>query len=211
MSGIFGLNFNPTAMIATIAMGPAGGLAAQLTSQLYASMGQQIINQLGQQFGLSQSALSLVNNAFQAGAGGNLGALTGFGAGQIPSLAETVENVGNQLGASPQEIGEQQRVAENFVNDIVRQAREQAEESDTGAVRGGKGQGWLMAMAKALGAQLDQLGAKMENMASRITKDTPGLSSQFSVVTQQFSMLMNAASNGIKTVGESMGNMARKN
>lgn len=202
---VFGIgNFSPVSLLATAALGPAGGLAATLTSQLYASMGQEIISRLGAQFGLPQETISLAQSAFAAGSGNF--------PSEVPSLGEAVQRSGEFFGSSPTEIGEQQRTMENFVSDIVRQSREQIEESEGGgAVRGGKGQGWLMAMAKALGAQLDQLGAKMENMAGRITKDTPGLSSQFSVVTQQFNMLMNAASNGIKTVGEAMGNMARKN
>jgi len=200
---VFGIgSFSPVSLLATAALGPAGGLAASLTSQLYASIGQEIIGRLGAQLGLPQASISLAQNAFAAGSGNF--------PSQVGNVRDLIEEAGNFAGASPAQIGEQQRTTENFINDIVRQSREQAEESEGGNVRAGKGQGWLMAMAKALGAQLDQLGAEMEDMAGRITKDTPGLSSEFSVVTQQFSMLMNATTNAIKTVGESMGNAARK-
>ncbi|WP_281253065.1 hypothetical protein [Sphingomonas spermidinifaciens] len=43
-----------------------------------------------------------------------------------------------------------------------------------------------------------------------MTKDDPKASAEFSVVSQQLSMLMNATSNAIKTVGEAMSNTARK-
>jgi len=82
---------------------------------------------------------------------------------------------------------------------------------DAKASRGRNGaQGWLMAMAKVLGQQLDDLGREMTNMASRITRDTPGLSAEFGVVSQQFGMLMNATNNAIKTAGEAMGKMASR-
>ncbi len=201
---VFGIgNFSPVSLLATAALGPAGGLAASLTSQLYASIGQEIIGRLGAQLGLPQASISLAQNAFAAGSGNF--------PSQVDSVRDTIQELGSFTNASPSEIGEQQRTTENFISDIVRQSREQAEESQGGGVRGTKGQGWLMAMAKALGAQLDKLGAEMEDMAGRITKDTPSLSAEFSVVSQQFNMLMSATTNAIKTVGEAMGNAARKN
>jgi hypothetical protein len=202
MSGIFGLNFNPTTILATVAMGPAGGLVSQLANQLYASVGQQIVSQLGQQLGMSQSALSLAQNAFSAGSGVSLG--------ETRSVDDAVASLGEAFGASPSQIGEKQRAMSDMINDIVRNARENVEEGDSNSIRGGKGQGWLMAMAKALGAQLNELGDQMTDLASRITKDTPDLTAEFGVVSQQFGMLMNATTNAIKTAGEAMGNAARK-
>lgn len=211
---MFGVNgFNPVSLLATTALGPAGGIAAQLATQIFSAMGQQLIQNAGQQLGLPQPAIDVAQGSFAGAVGDPKGAKE--------NLRDAIEQLGQQTGASPSEVGEQQRATEQFIRDTVQRMGESEEFKEAKASRGkGKGgaggagaaggQGWLMAMAKVLGKQLDELGEQMTDMASRITKDTPGLSAEFGVVSQQFGMLMNATSNAIKTVGEAMGRMASK-
>jgi hypothetical protein len=50
----------------------------------------------------------------------------------------------------------------------------------------------------------------MSQRASTISKDDPSSSAEFSVVSNQFSMLMNATNTSIKTVGEALAGMAKR-
>lgn len=82
--------------------------------------------------------------------------------------------------------------------------------------KGGKGgatagAGWLIAMAKALGQKIDQYAHEMEAAANRVDKNDPSTSTDFQVLSQEFSIVMNAATNAIKTAGEAMTTAARKN
>ena len=199
MFGISG--FNPVSLLATAALGPFGGIVAQLATQVFSQFGQQLLQNLGDQAGLPQSQIELAQAEFTN--------RYGDVPGTQQNINDALQAFGNETGATPAEIGDQQRQVQDFINQTIKQASESDDYNEVKA--SGKAGGWLMAMAKALGSQLDQLGEQMTDMASRITKDTPGLSAEFGVVTQQFSMLMNATTNAIKTVGEAMGKAASKN
>lgn len=198
-------NLNPVSMIATVALGPAGGIGSMLASQLFASVGQEIIGRLGQQMGLADQAISFAQTAFSAGSG-NFPAV----AGQLVSPQQAVENLGNALGASPSTIGEEQRAIDDSINNFVSSLSESNEFREARAGGGVKGGGWLMAMATVLGKELNEMSQDMEQMAGRISKDTPDLTAKFGALSQQFSILMNATTTAIKTVGEAMANTARK-
>jgi len=198
MFGIGG--FNPVSLLATAAFGPAGGIIAQLATQVFSQMGQQLLQQMGNNLGLPQSAIDMAQSSFT----GRLGDFQG----SASNLAESIEQLGRETGATPTEIGDAQRSASDILLNTLREASESREFKE--ARRRGNAPGWLMAMAEALGNQLNELGDEMTQRANTMTKDDPKASAQFSVVTQQFSMLMNATTNAIKTVGEAMGNAARK-
>ncbi|KQT35005.1 hypothetical protein ASG29_02400 [Sphingomonas sp. Leaf412] len=202
--------FNPTTLIATAALGPAGGIAAQLASQVFSKVGQQMIQQMGQNLGLPQSAIDVAQASFA----GSHGDIQGLAGNLTQGVEGAIEEAGLASGASPHDIADQQRATQDFIRDTLDRMGQSDEFKDAKASRGKSGsaggQGWLMAMAKVLGSQLDQLGDQMTSMSKRITKDTPGLTAEFGVVSQQFNMLMNATSTAIKTVGEAMGRMASK-
>lgn len=205
---MFSLNsFNPVSLLATTALGPAGGIVAQLATRIFSQVGQQMIQQMGQNLGMPASLIDIAQASFA----GQHGDISGFASNLGHGIQASIEEAGLTMGASPTDIADQQRATQDFIRDTIERMSESDEFKDAKAGRGkGGAQGWLMAMAKVLGNQLDQLGEEMTDMASRITKDTPGLSAEFGVVSQQFGMLMNATSNAIKTVGESMGRMASK-
>ncbi len=203
-------SFNPVSLLATAALGPAGGIVAQLATKIFSQMGQQLIQQMGQNLGLPQSVIDFAQASFAGSHGDIAGFASNFGEG----VNASIEEAGQAFGASPTDIADQQRATQDFIRDTIERMGESDEFKDAKSGRGKGGaagaQGWLMAMAKVLGNQLDKLGEEMTDMASRITKDTPGLSAEFGVVSQQFGMLMNATSNAIKTVGEAMGRMGSK-
>jgi type III secretion apparatus needle protein len=79
-----------------------------------------------------------------------------------------------------------------------------------GGAASGSAPGWLRAIAQALGDQLNELAEEMEEKADAIDKEDPKTMVEFQTVSQQFSMLMNTASTAIKTLGEALAGMARK-
>ncbi|PCD03198.1 hypothetical protein COC42_01890 [Sphingomonas spermidinifaciens] len=205
MFGIGG--FNPVSLLATAALGPAGGIVAQLATQIISQMGQQIIQSMGNQLGLPQSTIDMAQGAF-AGANGDF-------AGQFRNADEALQAFGAEYGASPAEIGNAQRVSNDFIRDIVDQMSQSEDFKEAKANPKGKAgvpgaPGWLMAMATVLGEKLDELAADMEQRAATISEKDPSSSAEFGVVSQQFSMLMNATNNAIKTIGEALAGMARK-
>jgi hypothetical protein len=82
--------------------------------------------------------------------------------------------------------------------------------SSSGGAGAGGAAGWLRAMAEALGKKLDELADEMTEAAENIDKEDPSTSVRFQVISQQFGIVMNAASTAIKSVGEGMTSMARK-
>mgnify|MGYP004455094865 CR=1 FL=1 len=67
-----------------------------------------------------------------------------------------------------------------------------------------------MAMARSLGSTLNKLGDEMEQVSNQIKDGKASLSTEFTVLGQQFSMVSNASGTTLKAVGEGMANMARK-
>jgi len=204
---MFGINLNPISLLATTMFGPMGGIVAQLAQQVFSSFGQQLLQQMGQNLGLPQSAIDMAQSQFAGSIGDFQGAAT--------NLDEALSAFGQETGASPLDIGNAQNgfrdMIQNFIDDMS-----QSEEFKQAKASGGKGggttgaPGWLMAMAQALGRELDRLGDDMQSRAESLTGDDPSASAEFGVVSQQFSMLMNATNNAIKSVGEAMANTARK-
>jgi hypothetical protein len=200
MFGIGG--FNPVSLLATSMLGPVGGIVAQLASQLMSQIGQQVIQNLGQNMGLPQSVIDMAQGSF-AGRYGDV-------QGQAQNLDEAIAAFGNEMNASPQQTGEAQRQFQDAIDDIVRDLSDSQEAKEAKATGGKGGGGWLRAMAEVLGAKLDDLAHEMEDLAGRVTKEDPSTTTDFSVVSNQFNMLMNATSTAIKTVGEAMAGAARK-
>jgi hypothetical protein len=198
MFGIDGLN--PISMFATAAFGPLGGIVSQLATQVVSQLGQQLIGQLGQQMGLPQSAIDMAQGAFAESVGDHMGA--------AQNLDEAIEAFGQATGASPAQIGDAQNQAQKILEQTAKDASESDDAKDAKA--GGKGGSWLLALAKALGTKMDGLADKMEKQSKNLDEGKPSDSAEFSATSQQFNMLMNASSNAIKTIGEALGNMARK-
>ena len=81
--------------------------------------------------------------------------------------------------------------------------------SGKGSAASGAGLGSLAAV---LGELLDKRVEGLKNFASTLPDDpTPSQSTQLQVLTQEFSVLMNAVDNAIKTIGEGEKNSASKN
>jgi cellobiose-specific phosphotransferase system component IIA len=70
--------------------------------------------------------------------------------------------------------------------------------------------GWLEALAKALGDKLNQAANTLKNNAGAVNADNPGQTTQLSAEAAEFSQMMDAFNNVIKTLGESLDTMVRK-
>ena len=198
MFGIGG--FNPVSLLATAALGPAGGIIAQLATQVFSQFNQQLIQQMGQGMGLPQSAIDLAQGSYTS----SLGDVHGT----AQNLDQALQAFGEEVGASPADIGDAQR----SVQDLLYKTAEDALQTDEAreAKAGGKGGGWLRALARALGEAADKAAARLEQQAQGLDNASPSQSAEYSADAQAFGMLMNAINTAIKAIGEALNTMARK-
>lgn len=208
LGGLMGSVFNPVTAMTQLAMGPAGwaSLAVQL---LGSAIGKQVIQQLGQQLGLPQGMINLAQNAFAAGTGTIGGPST---------IADAVSQLGQAFNLSPAQQGELQRAAEQDSRDMFEQladafksGKDMAEAKKAAA--GGK-RSWLQVIADSMAEALDKKVEDMDKMAKALDKQGSNksvkASTDLQVAGQEFSYLMNASSTVIKTIGEGLSSMARK-
>ena len=194
---MFGVNFNPVSLLATAALGPMGPLS-QLALQVVSQMGQSLIQQMGERLNLPQSVIDLAQGDYAAARGDIRGAANNY--------SDAIEQLGKQSNASPAEIGDLQRRANDSLREAARNAADMAEGSSG---KSGKG-GWLRALAHALGKVADKQAADLEQRAKGLDGAKPSETADFNADTAAFNLLMNAINNTIKTIGESLGQMARK-
>ena len=190
---MFGIDLNPVSLITTARFGPAGGLFAQLAQQVVSQFGQQLLGQIGQGMGLPQSAIDLAQSSYSA-ANGDM-------PGTAENLMDAVDQLGQASGASPAEIGDAQGAIQKLLNQQATDAIESDEAKEAKA--GGRGGGWLRALARALGEAADKTAKKLDNA-------TPSQSAEYAADAQAFSMLMNSINTAIKAIGEALSSIARK-
>ena len=196
LGGILKSVINPATLM-QLAMGPAGWASIAMKAVISA-VGQQVIQQLGQQLGLPQSIISLAQNAFSAASGGQ-GAPS-----SIPQLAA-------QFGLSAMQEGQLQRSVDNAVNDMVSSL---GEGKDFKEAKSTGGKSWIMAIAEALGKQADKLAKEMDDMSAKLgsgdEKSRASDNLKFGAKSQEFSMFFSSANTVIKSIGEALASGARK-
>lgn len=194
--------------------GPIGAMIGQLAGQLLSSVVDQVIEKLP----VDQPFKDLISAGFKAGMGDTGGA--------IEDANQFIEDLGRSMGGSQSDIAQMQRSLDDFRTEITQLfnealARDGLEREEDGAgqssgravQRGGAaggGAGWLRAMAEALGKQCDQLADEMQEAVDNIDKEDPSTMVEFQTISQQFSLLMNSTTTAIKTLGEAMTAVARK-
>ena len=196
---------NPANLVSQIALTAATGgasLYAQLALKLVSAIGQQVIQQLGQQLGLPQSTIDLAQGAFSASVGDYQGAAS--------NLQEAAEQFASAAGASPVEQAEFGREMSTGADNLAASLADGSNSKTSGAGKGGKGS-WLMALAEALGKKLDKMADDLGTMADQVSEKNPSMTTKFGAKSQEFGILMNAATTAIKSIGEGLSNSARKN
>lgn len=201
MFGIGG--FNPVSLLATAALGPLGGIVAQLAQQVVSQLGQQLIGQLGQQLGLPQGIVQDAQQNFTD-------QLTGFQGGSANSTDDAISQLGEAFNASPSDIGQAQSEFQDAYQNLLDTIAGGDDVKEARAGGTGKAAGWLMAMAKELGGKMDSMAKDIEKLSKKADGKNPGASTEFTAMSQQFGILSNAAATGLKAIGEAMSNMARK-
>jgi type III secretion apparatus needle protein len=193
--------------------GPIGAMIGQMAGQLLSSVVGQVVDQLP----VDQPFKDLINAGFKAGMG-DVG-------GAIGDASKFIDDLGKSMGGSTSDIAQMQRSLDDFKTEITKlftdaMARDGVEREEQGsgqcsgnaAQRGGTAGGgsWLRAMAEALGKQCDQLADEMQEAVDNIDKEDPSTMVEFQTISQQFSLLMNSTTTAIKTLGEAMSAVVRK-
>lgn len=189
------------------AAGAIGGTASarvQSYSHLSAATSYEAIQRAGEQRGDSQAVIEQSKATYAEAAG--------LPAGRVPTVREAVSEYARAHGLSPSQEADAERELNHTLDQMVARMAEGEEvrNARAGAKGGGGGQSWLMRLAEALGRKLDKMAAEMDTMANQITDKTPSLTAKFGAKSQEFGIMMNAATNAIKTIGEAQANSARK-
>jgi hypothetical protein len=208
LSGIMKSIINPATLM-QLAMGPAGW-ASLATKMLVSAVAQQVIQQLGQQLGLPQSVINMAQTAFSAATGTQ---------GMPSTVSDAVSQLAEQFNLSPSQQGEVSREAQGSVRRLVDQLMESEEfKSAKSGAKGGKGESILMRIAMALGQLADKKMGEMDKLAGQIgsTKDGKNqnkiteMGAKLQALGQEMSILSNAMTNVIKSIGEANATIARK-
>jgi type III secretion apparatus needle protein len=194
--------------------GPIGAMIGQMAGQLLSSVVGQVVDQLP----VDQPFKDLINAGFKAGMG-DVG-------GAINDANKFIEELGRSMGGSQSDIASMQRSLDDFKTEVTKLftdalARDGVEREEQGAGQcsgnaaqkggaAGSGGSWLRAMAEALGKQCDQLADEMQEAVDNIDKEDPSTMVEFQTISQQFSLLMNSTTTAIKTLGEAMTAVVRK-
>lgn len=212
---MFGASFNPQSFIVNAALAAATGgtslIVSQIVKQVVSQIAQQIIQQLGDKMGLPQGVIDMA----QATVAGGLGDIQGARQNYI----EAGQSFSEQFfpNASASERGElaqsEDKIRDSIIDSIVKQSGGADEDGNPRGIAQGRsaaGQSWLMALAKSLGAQLNQAQGELERTMDGTNWKKADQVAEFQAQSQQFALFMNTATNVIKTVGESLSTMARK-
>jgi hypothetical protein len=223
---------NPMSL-AQLAMGPAGWASLAMKT-IGSQIAMSLIEQIGQKLGLSPAVIDLAQSAFAASSGQpdlmkqNMGeAVSKFATQMDLRPSEAGQLMRDLMEASDKSLENLTRISNSFGK-----PNGGDDDSETGAgIGAGKGKGggsWLVAFAKAMGAALDakaaQIKGKSDSIASMAgsgvdrksnegAKHSEKLSSETQLLqaySQEMSMIANAATNALKTVGEAQTTIARK-
>ncbi|MFS0737224.1 hypothetical protein ABC347_09255 [Sphingomonas sp. 1P06PA] len=211
--------FNPVNLVTQTALaGLTGGtslIVSQMLRQVVSSLIQNVIQTIGTELGVPQSVIDMAQGAAAGSVGDFQGAAQNYGEA-AQGFTELAGSFAQQLGASPREQGEFENLVQNqrdsFLDSLRKNNPFVDEEGNSGAFKaqsGGKGS-WLMALAAALGRKLDEAQAQFESKMDSTDWEDSKASMEMQASAQEFSLFMSTATNVIKTVGEALSQMARK-
>lgn len=222
-----GLNFNNILNLGVTALGtmfggPIGTMAAQLFTQIASGAIDQVIQQVGQQFGLPQSMIDAAQGAFHGAIGDYEGA-----AGNYQDAMEAVREQ-----ASPADYGDLDRAVQDLMESTRQWFTEQMNDiAEGGKSEKSKGKGsggdFFIAMAESLGKALQSQADRVQDKANELsnavdaaegTEDNDRADAQNEIMELQTeltaeSMRLNYMSQGIHTaltkVGDALATSGR--
>lgn len=198
---------NPATLL-QVAMGPAGWASIAVRA-IGTAIAQQVIQQLGQKLGLPQGIIDTAQQAFSAA--------TGQPGGAVKSIAQTVGEIGAQVGMSLVEQARTEREANNSVSNLMNFAPSKTPEDEEGG-------SFLVAIAKAMGKQMDKRMGQMKTLSDEIgalsnqetkqgSKEANQLGTKNNLLqaySQELGIMSNAFANVVKSAGEAQTTAARK-
>lgn len=230
MFGIGGGNNIFSSLLGTVAqaaLGVATGGASLLIQAAMKSVmmaiGDQVLQQLGQQLGLPQSAIDLAQGAFHAAAG-DVG-------GAVQNVQEASQGLGQAAGLDTFQTGQLGRNVDDAADLFMNRLQENLEagrDEEGGQAQGGRarasslaggGQSFLVRLAIAMGTAIDKKMDDMLEKAEQIDEAKSGgsgkseitkMGAELTALSQEVSILTNALNTSLKSIGESVSNLARK-
>ncbi|WP_184717839.1 hypothetical protein [Caulobacter sp.] len=233
LSGLGGNLFSSVASIALqgalgVATGGASLLVTTALKGLMMSIGDQLLQNIGQKLGLPQPVIDLAQATFHAAAGNPGGA--------VQNIGEASQGLASAAGLDQFGAGEIESKAFNVLDMLQNNVQEKLENGsdEDGNVRGNAktraaggaagGESFLVRLALALGKAID---AKMDEQlkiageideAKNAAKDgDKGADSQITqqgakltALGQEITILSNALNTALKSIGESVSTLARK-
>jgi flagellar hook-basal body complex protein FliE len=127
---------------------------------------------------------------------------SGSASGSVGGGSQKAGGAGGSQGSSS---------AGNLMNQIAMDGAEQMGETEEG-----KAKSWFEALAEALGKALDAQAQKVEDLGNAVSKmsetdsDKPSVMTELQAASQKMSFMMSAANDVLKTIGQALGEMARK-
>lgn len=218
---IFG-SINPVNLAAQAALAAATGgtsLIASTAMRLMSSVGQQVIQQLGQKLGLPQGAIDLAQGAFCAEAGDWAGAAS--------NASEAASDFVSAAGGGYGDQNDVNSAAQDTIKQLVDQANDafnQSSADDSKANGKGKGGGdsFLVAFAKALAKTMDSKMQRMMDLSKQVDQQTQSANSsgkapvisqmtaEISALGQEVGFISQALNNSVKSLGDAASTLARK-
>lgn len=163
---------------------------------------------------LGDNAGSMASSAFNGAMNEGFSQLEGWGSNELGNATSQVLNIANHQGQNGAYTGDLDRakadLQDTFANLIVNSAKDNAVDLDGPVQAKGGKNSWLMAMAIALGKQANSLANQMTNAANHLDGKDPKASAEFQTLSQQFGMMMNTISTAIKSIGDGLSTVARK-
>ena len=203
----------------------AGAVAGLFSGAVSNIFGGSLMGSLLQQFGLDD-VMGSIQNLFMETLGTalkqvlDMSPLPDFLKDAAKSFIDEVTGGREDVSPEAQQavndspLGE---VVEEMVKEIARDAANEADEN-SGSGRGEGGGSWLHVLAEAIGKAQSNLGDRLMEKAEALqeqydTEDKDAFFSaqaDFTATGQMFSMVSNQGSTALKTVGEGLAGMARK-
>lgn len=222
-------------IVGTIFGGPIGAMIGQMIGGMVDQMFSGAMNNAGVDQDTQSQAQNAYRDAYRQASGG-LEPNSPAGSG---SIRDQVDQFADATGASAADRGDLQRIADELqqkINDFVAKgAADAAGGQELKESKGGsKGGSWLMAIARALGTVAGDSAKRLVTLSDKVadaSKEKNELADDKNASTgekgaaadkynqavtelqgasQEFGLLMNTISTTLKSLGEGLANVARK-
>lgn len=212
-----GLNFNSLISIAEILAAPMTGgssLLLSAASQALTQVGEQVMSSALDTVGIGGPTKDLVMGAFKSAVGDASGAVESYG-NVSQDLVDKITDAANHQSSNGSYTGELDRAKQDATDQLSKFIAKMGQTEADGDV--GKGSdSWLVAMAKAMGRMLGDKAQHIKELSQKIESEGSDAKAYNTDITelqgasQEYGIMSNAFSQVIKSIGEGLSGMARK-